>query len=81
MPSMAQFFGDFNSRQQIDTYHKDDGISSLWNIYDFAQYALLWPGSVIIVFSFSFLHSAIEPQSRQQLGGLLQRQWHAATDW
>lgn len=52
-----------------------------YEIFMISQHALLWPGSVIIVFSFPFLHSAIEPQPRQQLGGLLQRQWHAATDW
>lgn len=36
--AMTQFFGDFNSREQIDAYHTDDGILSLWNIYDFPVY-------------------------------------------
>lgn len=53
MPSIAmtQFFGDFNSREQIDAHHTDDGILSVWNIYDFPVYD--WAECSLCSFPFS----------------------------
>lgn len=60
--AMTQFFGDFNSREQIDAHHTDDGILSLWNVYDFPVYMT---GQSVHCALFPFLRSAFEPQPRQ----------------